>query len=327
MRRLVVLLAALACTGPACLADEAAVFLPTALAARLQGATRGGSGLALEVRPGGVLVTVHRALRALSPASDWAALAPGRCGDPAALEVPGAFTLPRELAAVRAASASPLEAVAKVVEYVSSRIAIAEYDTGPQDATAVLARGRGRCSGRANLAVGLLRAVGVPAHVVPGVLVGGNGARWHRWGEAWVGGPGWVAFDPGASVGLVSVRYLPVAGAGEGSPLTGVRLERIDERGYWALPLRSGMRVLPAGGVTVRCVAPARDASVTALLVAPDGSRWARRGRGQVSFEGMLPGRYRLVWRSGGRPAALDLELGDEREVRVDLPVAAEAGA
>ncbi len=327
MRRVFALVAALACSGSVFLADEAAVFLPTALAARVEGPSGGGSGLALEVRPGGVLVTVHRALRAMAPASDWAALAPRRCGDQAALEVPGGFTLPRELADVRASSASPLEAVTRVVEYVSSRIAIAEYDTGPQDAASVLARGRGRCSGRANLAVGLLRAVGVPAHVVTGVLVGERGARWHRWGEAWVGVPGWVAFDPGASVGLVSVRYLRVGGAGEGPPLDGVRLERIDERGFWALPLRSGMRVLPAGGVTVRCVAPARDASVTALLVAPDGSRWARRGWGQVTFEGMLPGRYRLVWRSGGGPTALDLELGDEREVRVDLPVTAGAGA
>lgn len=312
--------------GPACFADEAAFFVPTALAARVEAGARSGLSVSLEVRRDGALVTVSEAVRALASGPSWATLGAGACGDPASLQVPSSFSLPRELADMRNAARSPLEAFAGVVEFVSGHVSIAADDLGPQDAASVLRRGRGRCSGRANLAIGLLRAAGIPARAVQGLTFGQHGARWHRWGEAWLGPLGWVAFDPGASLGLVSVRHLPITGAGEGPALSAVRLERIQERGFLSLPVRSGMRILPAGGVTLRCVAPAGEPDITALLVAPDGSRWARRGMGEVTFGGMLPGRYRLVWGGTGSPSALDLVIGDQHDVRVALPAARGAG-
>jgi hypothetical protein len=324
--RLAVGLLAVACAGVA-LADEAAIYLPTALAARIEVGERSGLSVSVEARPDGAMVWVSRAVQAFPGTPAYPLAGPEHCGDPRALDVPPSFAAPPELADVKAKGDSALEVVTRVVEFVSQRITLDENDGGPQDGVWVLGHGRGRCSGRANLAVGLLRAAGIPARVVRGLVVSKNGARWHRWGEAWLGPLGWIAFDPGAAVGLVSVRYIALRGSGEGSTLSGVRLERINEHGYVGLPVRRGLRVLPVGGVTVRCLAPPSDPTITALLVGPDGSRWARQGRGEVVFVGMLPGRYRIVWRGAGRPSALNLELRGEREVSVELAGTGEAGS
>jgi hypothetical protein len=324
--RLAAGLLALACGGVA-FGDEAVIFVPTALAARVEGGERAGLSIALEARPDGVVVWLNRAVQALPDAPAYPLAEPTRCGDPTALEVAPSFALPPELMGPPPQGDSAFDAAARIVDFVSQRITLDEHDVGPQDGISVLARGRGRCSGRANLAVGLLRAAAIPARVVRGIVVGRDGARWHRWGEAWLGELGWIAFDPGAAVGLVSVRYLPLRGSGEGSTLAGVRLERIVENGYLGLPVRRGLRILPVGGVTLRCLAPAREPAIAALLVGPDGSRWARRGSGEVVFFGMLPGRYRLVWRGAGRTNALNLRLDGTGEVRVELPGAGGAGS
>ena len=319
-------LLALACGGVA-FGDEASIFVPTALAARVEGGERAGLSIALEARPDGAVVWLNRAVQALPDVPAYPLPEPTGCSDPTALEVPPSFAVPPELTGRPSQGDSAFDVAARVVEFVSQRIALDEQDLGPQDGISVLARRRGRCSGRANLAVGLLRAAAIPARVVRGIVVGKDGARWHRWGEAWLGELGWIAFDPGAAVGLVSVRYLPLRGSGEGPTLAGVRLERVNENGYLGLPVRRGMRVLPVGGVTLRCIASARDPAITALLVGPDGSRWARQGPGEVVFFGMLPGRYRFVWRGAGRTNALNLRLEGTGEVRVELPGAGGAGS
>ncbi|MBZ5588945.1 MAG: transglutaminase-like domain-containing protein [Acidobacteriia bacterium] len=316
---------ALLCTVSAS-ADEALIVLPTALAARVETGWRSTASIGLEGRPGGALATISQTVQALSaePAFPLASL--GGCGDQTAVEVPPTFSLPAGLTALADRPSSAVGVVERVVVFVTQKVRLDENDTGPQDSASVLERGRGRCSGRANLAVGLLRRLGIPARVVQGLLIGEDSVRWHRWGEAWLGPLGWLPFDPGASVGLVGVRYLPLRGSGEGSSLAGVRLERLDERGYLGVPVRNGLRVLPTGGVTLRCVAPAHQANVTALLLGPDGSRWARHGRGGVVFTGMLPGRYRIVWRGDGPSSVLDLVLGAVPDVLVELGTPVEAG-
>ncbi len=306
--------------------DEARIVLPTALAARVETGRHCGLDVGLEPRAGGALVTVSRSVRALAVAPAYPLQRVASCGDADALAVPASFQLPPELLRLADRPGSALVRLVSAVSFVTRTVALDEDDAGPQDAVSVLARGRGRCSGRANAAVGLLRRMGIPARAVHGLLAGGGGVRWHRWGEAWLGPLGWTPFDPGAAVGLVSVRYLPLAGSGEGASLAGVRLERIDERGYLGVPVRAGLRVLPVGGVTLRCVAPAGATQITALLYGPDGSRWARRGGREVVFGGMLPGRYRLMWRASGRPAALNLVLGEVPDVLVDLGAGGEAG-
>lgn len=324
--RLAVALFAIACASVA-LADEAAIFVPTALAARVEDGKHSGLSVALEGRPDGAMVWISQAVQALPSAASCPLTFPERCGDATALEVPPSFVAPPWIAGMRAQGGSSFDLVARVVDFVSRGITLDEQDTGPQDGVSVLKRGRGRCSGRANLAVGLLRAAGIPARVVHGLVAGASGARWHRWGEAWLGEAGWIPFDPGVAVGIVSVRYVPLRGAGEGPKLDEVRLERTNEQGFLGLPVQRGLRVLPVGGVTLRCLAPAGDPTISALLVGPDGSRWARQGRGEVVFAGMLPGRYRIVWRGSGHANVLNLELGGELEVRVELCAPAEAGS
>jgi Transglutaminase-like superfamily len=307
-------------------ADEARIVVPTELAARVETGRRSGLDVGLEPRPGGALVTVSSSARAFPVAPAYPLARAAACGDADALAVPASFQLPLELRRLTERQGSALARLVSAVSFVSRTVALDEDDAGPQDAVAVLERGRGRCSGRANAAVGVLRRMGIPARVVHGLLIGDGGARWHRWGEAWLGPLGWTPFDPGAAVGVVSVRYLPLVGSGEGASLAGVVLARIDERGYLGVPMRAGLRVLPVGGVTLRCVAPAGASEVTALLVGPDGSRWGRRGGREVVFGGMLPGRYRILWHAGGPPAALDLVLGEVPDVLVELGAGGEAG-
>ena len=235
--------------------------------------------------------------------------------------------MPAALAALVEAVPGAVAVVERVVVFVTQRARLDENDAGPQDGVSVLKRGRGRCSGRANLAIGLMRCFGIPARAVHGLLLGNDGPRWHRWGEAWLGALGWVPFDPGASVGIVGVRYLPLRGSGEGSSLAGVRVAWLDERGYLSVPIRNGLRVVPLHGVTLRCVAASGLANLTALLLGPDGSRWVRRGQREVVFNGMLPGRYRIVWGRSGQPGILDFVLGAAPEVLVELGDRGEAGS
>jgi len=307
-------------------ADEASIVLPTALAARVESARLQASSIGLEGRPGGALVTISQAVQALAEEPPYPLAGRETCGDDSALDVPASFRLPAGLAELAGRPGSAVGVLERVVSYVTQTVRLDEDDAGAQDGAAVVAKGRARCSGRANAAVGLLRRLGIPARVVQGLLLGDQGARWHRWGEAWLGPLGWVPFDPGASVGLVGVRYLPIVGSGDVSSLAGVRVERVDERGYLGVPVRNGLRVLPCGGVTLRCEAPALRAGLTAVLLGPDGSRWARQGCGGVVFRGMMPGRYRIVWGGDGPVGVLDLVLGAVPEVLVELGSPEEAG-
>lgn len=299
-------------------ADEAHYLFPAKLAARVETGVRGGLVVGVEPEVGGVRVTVSSEIRALAH-TVGAAGGLGGHGDPSSVVVPASFVLPSELASLRGAGVDGWQVMVRVAEYVSVRIVMDEEDEGAQDAPSALARGRARCSGRANAAVGLLRAFGVPARVVHGIVVGDRSVRWHRWGEAWLGIFGWVPFDPGVAVGALSVRYVPMLGAGEGTPLSGIRVLGLDERGFAGIPVRNGMRVLPLRGVTLRCLGSADSEPFWAALYAPDGSRRVRQGPGPVVFASLLPGRYRLVWGQGQHTREVSLALGSEEEVFVRI--------
>ena len=300
-------------------ADEARYFVPTPLAARVQAGLRSGLVIGLENVPGGAVVTVSQAIVALGSSPRFPLRHPERCGDATALQVPADTGLAAEVAGIREASVTALAALRSVAELVTRRVALDEHDDGSQDAVGVLKRGRARCSGRANLAVGLLRVLGIPARPVHGVVVGEAGAGYHRWGEAWLGSLGWVAFDPGGSVGIVDVRHIPLAEPSFLAYLEGIRMVALDERGFLRLPIARDLRWLPDGGVTVRCIAPRGEAGIVAQLLAPDGSRWIRRGDREVVFERMLPGRYRLGWSSAGARHLMNLILEGAQPVRVYL--------
>jgi len=301
------------------LADEAHFWFPTQLAAQVESGVRSGLVIGIERDGTGALVTVSSEIRPLGRAPRLAPGHPEATGDLTSLALPTDFVPPKEVAEIGRAGLDVWETTLRVVEYVSARIALDEADRGAQDVASVLARGRARCSGRANAAVGLLRAVGVPARVVHGVVVGERAVRWHRWGEAWLGRLGWIPFDPGIAVGALSVRYIPMRGAGEGTSLDGVRCLGIDERGYAALPVRNRLRLIPIRGATVR-VASARPAQqFWAALYGPDGSRRILRGTSEVVFSGLLAGSYRLLWSGGGNVRETEVVVGGEELVRLDL--------
>ena len=73
--------------------------------------------------------------------------------------------------------------------------------TGVTDrARDVLARGEGVCQDQAHVAIAACRAAGIPARYVSGYYWGDpSGKEYeanHAWAEVFVGGTGWIGFDP-----------------------------------------------------------------------------------------------------------------------------------
>jgi Transglutaminase-like superfamily len=321
MRRLL-LLVLLGCLASPVAGDEALIRLPTALAARVEVGARGKMFVGLEADSRGSFATVSQSVRPLVAAPAYPLADAERCPLAGALATPPDFQPPEALRNLARGSTTATDVVQGVVAFVSQNIRLDEEDGADQDAAAVLRRRKARCSGRANLAVGLLRSLGLPARVVHGLVVDEAGARWHRWGEVWLGPLGWLPFDPGASVGVVSVRYLPFSRVIAGLPLAGVRLLSVEERGFLALPVRDGLRVLPDRGLTLRCLLPSMQ-ELTAVLQGPGGQRWAQRSRGEVVFHDILPGRYRLTWEVEGRMTAPPaIEVRGQGELHVELATA-----
>lgn len=113
-----------------------------------------------------------------------------------------------------------VEAVERVLLGVAGLIRYDPDRERRQDPAAVLASRRAHCVGFAELAVDLLRRVGIPARTVQGVLrlrpdmegydpeIGG---AYHRWIEVYYPDRGFVFSDPWASVNGVDTRYVPFA--------------------------------------------------------------------------------------------------------------------
>jgi transglutaminase-like putative cysteine protease len=122
-----------------------------------------------------------------------------------------------------------LEAVERVVAWVSQRI---RYDLPgliPESAASCHRSRRGSCVGRSLLAADLLRRGGIPVRQVTGILTargaseltetsqelfndGISGVR-HRWIEVYVPGLGWIPSDPGGLANTVTARHLALPGA------------------------------------------------------------------------------------------------------------------
>jgi hypothetical protein len=307
-------------------ADEALLRVPAALAARVLTGEHSGLIVAVESDRRGPLVMVSQVATPLAATPPYPLTAPAACGDPEALAIDEAFAAPPAVARALAGCATALDALHAVVAFVTRNVAPDEADTGPQDAASVLRRARGRCSGRANAAVGLLRTAGIPARTVHGIVFAGAQPRWHRWGEAWLGPLGWLPFDPGTGAGVVSVRYLPCRAVVPGLQPQGVTLERVDDSGFDALPRRAGLRVPLVRGVNLRCRAPRHAGEITAVLWGPGGARWLRRGTGEVAFSGLLPAHYWLTWQAGGT-VVLRAPLDLRRPGDVELDLSAAGGA
>ncbi len=115
------------------------------------------------------------------------------------------------------------EAAKRIVRWVDG--AVADEDVMLVRASEVLRAKRGDCTEHALLAVAMLRAVGIPARVVGGLVEGKEAGppayKWHEWVEAFVGE--WTQLDPTFGEAVASAAHLQLDSLGPGgsTPLMG----------------------------------------------------------------------------------------------------------
>ncbi len=122
-----------------------------------------------------------------------------------------------------------LEAVERVVAWVSKRIRYESPSLLEESAASCHRSRRGSCVGRSLLAADLLRRGGIPVRQVTGILTARSpneltdnsqehyseeisGVR-HRWIEVYVPGLGWVPSDPGGLANMLTARHLALPAA------------------------------------------------------------------------------------------------------------------
>ena len=124
----------------------------------------------------------------------------------------------RELAAeLVAGQTDQVGASTAIIQWVS--LNVRHEDEPPHDdgAAVTLESRVGSCVGRSRLAVALLRAAGLPARTVHGLVVTpsppGQPAAFklHRFIETFIDGAGWIPSDPGDSIHLVAPTHLILA--------------------------------------------------------------------------------------------------------------------
>jgi hypothetical protein len=110
------------------------------------------------------------------------------------------------------------EAVERILWGVASAVRYDADRARRQDPASVFASRRAHCVGYAELAVDLLRRVGIGARTVQGILrskpeTEGYDSRiggvYHRWIEVYYPDRGFVFSDPSASINAVDARYVP----------------------------------------------------------------------------------------------------------------------
>lgn len=113
----------------------------------------------------------------------------------------------------------------KIVRWVFKNL-VKDYGSSSDRATDVLTRKRGDCTEHSLLAVALLRAAGIPAKRVDGIVYLVNDDKvpalyWHEWVEAYVGE--WTQLDPtfGQDVADATHFALGEEGSAEITPLIG----------------------------------------------------------------------------------------------------------
>lgn len=104
-----------------------------------------------------------------------------------------------------------MRAAERIVESVFVGLSKEAGVRGSATATEVLQNGAGDCTEHAVLVVALMRAAGIPARVVDGIVMGseldGSGlAGYHAWAEIWLGR--WIGVDATVNETGTSARYL-----------------------------------------------------------------------------------------------------------------------
>jgi transglutaminase-like putative cysteine protease len=243
------LLPALAAAGTAG-GEQNAVYRASGTDARLFD-QYDNDGYSLTVRPeadGSLSLSVRVSDGPLESAAPFPT---GRRMEPAPVAAPDRDAFARGLAS---GSRTQQEAVRRILLGLASEI---HYDGDRlrlQDPSAVFASRRAYCVGFAELAVDLLRRVGISARTVQGVLHSEPGADryesriggvFHRWIEVYYPDRGYVFSDPIRSVNGVDARYVPFGKRA---------LERPRDLRLTAVTLEGGLDYEPveAGGGTIR---------------------------------------------------------------------------
>lgn len=121
-------------------------------------------------------------------------------------------------AALAKGSGTQAEAVRRILLAIAKEVTYDPDRLRNQDPAAVFGSRRAYCVGFAELAVDLLRRVGIRARTVQGILrtepgsdrfEAAIGGAYHRWIEVYYPDRGYVFSDPWASVNGVDARYLP----------------------------------------------------------------------------------------------------------------------
>ncbi len=245
--------------------------------------------------------------------------------------VPEGFRPPLSLVQVLAGRENILERATSVLEWVQRTVTLDEQSLEPQDARSVLKRGTARCSGLANAAVAALRAAGVPAHTLSGVLVTADGPVAHRWIEAHLGSAGWVPSDPTLGLWVVTPRHIVCRQPAVGDVSVEVRsiadddLAVLPRRGPWPSRPRegAGLVLLMAG------LGRSKELQLGRIVLAgPGGARREALASGETSFSRLLPGHWVVRVEVEGktvREFGLDLRDGESKSVSLSVSSVGEA--
>jgi transglutaminase-like putative cysteine protease len=192
-------------------------------------------GYSLEVAPGAEGPAELRVRVSDAPLASAAAFPTIFRGQPGPPLAPDRDAFARRLAADAGTQA---KAVRAVLVGLLSRVGYDPDRVRRQDPAAVFSSGRAYCVGFSELAVDLLRRVGISARTVQGVLrtePGSDGyepaigGAYHRWIEVYYPDRGYVFSDPMRSINGVDARYIPFGRRALARPrdlkLTAVSLE------------------------------------------------------------------------------------------------------
>lgn len=216
-------------------------------------------------------------------------------------DVPEEFVLPGRLSDKLTPDLGAWDAATLVLDWVARHVALDTADKAPQDAVSVLSRGRGRCSGVANVAVAMLRAAGFEARTVSGLLISDREAIPHRWLECRLPGAGWVPTDPTLGLWTVTPRHLVFEDTVTSAPQVQVLKSGAD--GLNRLPRQGGRLLRPNLGADLVCRFPGQVTASSPLVVLRGGGGEIRRARldPEARFSGLLPGRWVLEVEADGQ--------------------------
>ncbi len=250
MRRTAIAAVLLALAAGAAGAEQRALYRASGADARLfDQYDNDGYSLAVTIDPDGTLQLAVRVSDA--PLATAAPFPTGSASDSTLPPSPERDAYARSLVG---GSRTEAQAVRRVLVALATEITYDPDRLRLQDPAAVFASRRAYCVGYAELAVDLLRRVGITARTVQGVLACGPGhdgfdasvgGAYHRWIEVYYPDRGYVFSDPSASVNGVDARYIPFG-----------RRSLVKPRALTIAPISSSggldYRSVRAGSATVR---------------------------------------------------------------------------